>query len=276
MSTHDAPPGKAVGMAGGNDGIEPDDLLLTAYLDGELAVDDRAAAEARLAAEPDLRQRLERLASATTGLRPAYEALLTAAPSDRLQAIFGQAAAGATVTRPANGVRWGRYAAALAAAILIFVVGGVAGRLLPRGEPHAELNWRQVVAEYQSLTTAETLAAIPDAPDVLDPELKTLSSKLSVELTKERLALPGATLKRADLFNFSGRPLVQLAYLTESDGPVALCIIPTPKPDAALQFETRNGFNVAFWNDDGRAYMVIGTAPRATLERFATVLASKV
>jgi anti-sigma factor RsiW len=264
-------------MAGGNDEIEPEDLLLTAYLDGELAADDRAATEARLAAEPDLRQRLERLAGATAGLRPAYDALLAVAPVDRLQTIFDQAMARGAVTRPANGVRWGRYAAALAAAIAIFVVGGVAGRLLPGGEPpHDELNWRQVVAEYQSLTTTETLAAIPDAPDVLAPELKTLSSKLSVELTQDRLALPGATLKRADLFNFSGRPLVQLAYLTESDGPVALCIIPTPKPDAALQFETRNGFNVAFWNDDGRAYMVIGTAPRATLERFATVLAGKV
>lgn len=274
MSDHDAPRGKADAMAGGNDAIRPDDLLLTAYLDGELAADARAALDARLAVEPELRQRLERLAAATKELDAAFGALLAAAPMDRLQRVFDRAAASARATGMGRG--WRRTALALAAAIVIFVLGGLAGRFVPVMQPHDELNWRQTVADYQSLTTTETLAAIPDAPDVLGSELNTISGRLSVDLSVDRLAVPGATLKRADLFNFGGRPLVQLAYLTQGEGPVAFCIIPSTKPDAAIQFETRKGFNVAFWNDDGRAYMVIGAAPRATLAHFAEVLKSRV
>ncbi len=275
MSDHNAPRGKADEMAGEDDAIGLDDVLLTAYLDGEVAPDARAALDARLINEPELRARLNRLASATTGIGAAFEAVLAAAPRDRLQAALARAAAARRAVHAGRGSR--RTVLALAAAIVIFVLGGVAGHLLiPLMQPHDELNWRQVVAEYQSLTTAETLAAIPDAPEVLGAELSTISGKLSVELTPERLVVPGATLKRADHFNFGGRPLVQLAYLTEGEGPVAFCIIPSKKPDAGVQFEIRNGFNVAFWNDDGRAYMVIGQAPRATLERFAALLSSKV
>lgn len=272
MSDHNAPRGKADEMAGEDDAIGLDDVLLTAYLDGEVAPDARAALDARLINEPELRAQLNRLASATTGIGAAFEAVLAAAPQDRLRARLGRA-----LVRPRmHGGALHRNLFALAAAIVIFVLGGAADRLLPLVQPHDELNWRQAVAEYQDLTTAETLAAIPDAAEVLGTELTTISGKLSLELTPERLAVPGATLKRADLFHFGGRPLVQLAYLTEGEGPVAFCIIPSKKPDAGVQFEIRNGFNVAFWNDDGRAYMVIGQAPRATLERFAALLSSKV
>jgi anti-sigma factor RsiW len=249
----------------------PENELLTAYLDGELGAEARAALERRLAAEPALKARLDGLASATDGLAAAYQALSAVAPRERLETFVARAT---VLRRP----RWlpGRAALSMAAAIVVFILGAVVARLIPLAPVHGDLNWRQAVAEYQGFTNTETLAAIPDVPQVLDTELKTISGRLAVSLSPDKLTLPDATLKRADLFTFGGRPLVQLAYLTAGEGPVAFCIIPSDKPDATAQFETRDGFNVVFWNDDGRAYMLIGAAPRATLERYAGLLQARV
>lgn len=49
-----------------------DDEVLNALLDGEATPEERAALEARLAAEPDLRERLEALRTLDAGLRDAY------------------------------------------------------------------------------------------------------------------------------------------------------------------------------------------------------------
>ncbi len=90
------------------------------------------------------------------------------------------------------------------------------------------------------------------------------------------MALPNAALKRAELFDFRGKPLVQLAYLTPDSGPVALCIIANGRPDEAAAFETREGFNIVFWTDQGHGYMLIGKAPRGELEAYAGDLIAKV
>jgi len=271
VSESDAPRGDSA-VTSPEDGAGPDDILLTAYADGELDASARAAVETRLKAEPLLAARLARLRDGVRGLQAAFDTMLTAAPRQRLAAALERSR---VRSRPVPR-RVLRAVIALAAAIIILVLGGVAERLLSPRAAHEELNWRQAVAEYQQLTTTDTLAAIPDAPDVLDTELKTLSAKMAVALTPEKLALAGATLKRADLFAFDGRPLVQLAYLTQADGPIAFCIIPAKKPDAPIKFETRNGFNLVYWNDDGRAYLLIGKAERRTLEDFAATLSAKV
>lgn len=271
MSDPDVPRGVDA-VTSPEDRAGPDDILLTAYADGELDAAARAAVEARLKAEPELAARLALLTDGVRGLAAAFDAVLAAAPRQRLAA---------NLDRVRGGSRQGSrkvltVVIALAAAIVLFVLGGAAERLLSSQGANETLNWRQAVAEYQRFTTSDTLAAIPDAPDVLDAELKTLSAKLAVALTPEKLALAGATLKRADLFAFDGRPLVQLAYLTQADGPIAFCIIPAKKPDAPIKFENRNGFNLVYWNDDGRAYLLIGKAERKTLEDFATTLSTKV
>jgi anti-sigma factor RsiW len=253
--------------------VSTDDILLTGYVDGELDAPTRAQLEARLKVEPALAARLARLSEGTRGLDTAFAALTTAAPRQRLAGVLDEARRGSRRAAPPRGLR---IAVALAAAIVIFVLGGFAERYVSSRGVNDELNWRQAVAEYQQFTTSDTLAAIPDAPDVLDAELKTISARLAFPLTPDNLTLADATLKRADLFSFDGRPLVQLAYLTRNQGPIAFCIIPAHKPDAPVQFEVRNGFNLAYWNDDGRAYLLIGHADRTTLERFATTLAEKV
>ena len=255
-----------------------DDAILTAYLDGELGAAERASLETRLLAEPMLKVRLEQLGRGGRAFGPAYDALLSAAPADKLAATLADLIAKHEhAGRRAAGSRM-RPLMALAAALVIFVAGGLAGYFVPllTAKPPAPPGWRQVVAEYQGLTTAETLAAIPDNATAIAQELTTIGGKLAIDLSTDKLALPDAALKRAQLFEFRGRPLVQLAYLSPASGPLALCIIANGRPDEPIAFEMREGFNIVFWTDHGRGYMLIGKAPRDKLEAYAGDLAARV
>jgi anti-sigma factor RsiW len=252
-----------------------DDDALTAYLDGELDEPVRAALEARMLAEPALKSRLEQLARGGRPFGAAYAALLAAAPQDRLTAGLNAAIAGHRAH--AERRNWQRVAMAIAAALVIFVAGGATGYLvLPQFNPPTPLpGWRQVVAEYQGLMTTDTLEAIPDDPNAVAAELAAAGGKLAVDLTADKLALPDAELKRAEILEFRGKPLVQLAYLADAE-PVALCIIANGQPNKATDFEMREGFNIVFWTDDGRGYMLIGKLPRDKLEAYAGTLQPKV
>jgi anti-sigma factor RsiW len=272
-------------MAGPVDKGLPDDGVLVAFIDGELDADERRIVEKRLAADSALRARLDMLDRGGRPFAEAFEPLLAAAPHEQLDAIY----AAATESLPKPGVvktntpgrRWGL--AAIAAALAIFVVGAAAGFLVPLltglvapVQVAESPNWRQVVAEYSTLTTAETLAAIPVDAGLLSTEVKTLGTRVSLQLSADKLMLPDVMLKRAQAFEFRGRPLVQFAYLSPVDGPLAFCIIANGRPDAAPAFEQREGSNIVFWTKDGRGYMIIGKAPRETLEAFAGSLAGTV
>ncbi|MCR4282179.1 MAG: zf-HC2 domain-containing protein, partial [Bauldia sp.] len=80
-------------MANPVDSVGTDDGILTAYIDGELSADERAALEARLAREPELQARLEVLRRGDRSFAKAYEALLSAAPAERMQAMLADLAA---------------------------------------------------------------------------------------------------------------------------------------------------------------------------------------
>lgn len=254
-----------------------DDGLLTAYLDSALSTSARAALETRLGAEPALKARLDQLGRGGRDFRAAFDGLLAVAPEEKLAAMLAGLSARHAGARQAERSR-PRWAMAIAAALAIFVVGGVVGYVLPSltQRPAPLPGWRQVVAEYQGLTTTATLAAIPENGAMVSEELGAIGGKLALDLTQDKLALPNAALKRAQLFEFRGRPLVQLAYLTADNGPVAFCIIANGRPDEARAFETREGFNIVFWTDRGHGYMLLGKAPRATLEAYADDLAARV
>lgn len=258
-----------------------DDALLTAYIDGELPAGERTALEARLAGDAALSFRLDELRRGGRDFATAYDALLSGAPHERLSAIL--AGAVDEVRPPQRPTRRSWRLGAIAAAIALFVLGAGSGALVPlvtglvQPVPVAAApNWRQAVAEYMGFMTADTLAVIPDNPAALADELSAVGGKIAVNLAPERLALPDSELKRASLYDFRGKPLAQLAYLSPADGAFAFCIIANGKPDAPVASEQREGFNIVFWNKNGLGYMLIGKAPPATLEALAGDLRAKV
>lgn len=249
------------------------DEELTAYLDGELDQAARASLEARLTADQALRRRLELLRAARPPAAP-FDLILDMAPIDRLEQMLEAA------DKPPRA--WGSFGGlrALAAAVLLLILGGAIGFALSRSLAPTEVaeapGWRAVVADYVSLYTPETFALAPTDPEAYTPRLKIVGDGLGLDLAPETVALPGLDLRGAILFQYDGKPLGQVSYLSTEYGPVAFCIIKNGREDAPLAFEERRGMNVAFWNDGGRGYLIIGTMPREALAPLAETLAGRV
>ena len=256
----------------------PTDGVLVAYLDGELDGDERARIEARLAGDARLSARLDALERGGRHVAEAFDALLAAAPNERLDAMLTR-----VVKERGRKAPLLRRSMAAAAAIALFVAGAVVGYVVPQFTPDEPATvaqeqrpgWRQVVAEYLALTTSDTLAVIPDSPAVLLDELTAVGAKLALDLSLDKLKLPNIQLKRAQLFEFNGKPLAQLSYASKDTGPIVLCIIVNGQADAGLAFEVREGSNIVFWAKDGRGYMLIGKSPRETLEALAGEAAAR-
>ena len=256
----------------------PSDADLTAYLDGEMAGEAREALAAQLARDAGTRDRLALLARGGRPFRQAFDVLLDQAPRDRLDAVLAALPGSApALRRRAFGGAALRLAAA-AAGILLFLAGMAADRLGPFGgpEPNEEAeNWRQAVAEYLTLYSADTLAAVPDDPAYRAAELANVGEKLGVDLSPERVALPGLMLKRAQLYRLGGLPLAQISYLDPESGPVAFCILPAPEADRRLETERRQGQNVVYWSGEDHTFMLVGTMPAQELRALAEVLAGR-
>ena len=250
---------------------DEDDGKLTAYLDGELDQAEQAALEARLASEPNLRERLEALRAAADRTRVAFAALLETAPVADMRARL-DAALAATPARAAW--PWRRSVAAIAAAVAIvaFAAGLGAGRWSGSLGDADHDDWRQAVVEYMELYTPESFGPAPSPR--LAEALATLSQRLGAPLDVDRLQVPGLSLRVAIPLQYDGAPLGEIAYL-DGATPVAFCITRNGEADAALTTSSRGGFAVASWAQGGRGFMLIGAIPSDRLTILARALKEK-
>jgi anti-sigma factor RsiW len=265
----------------------PDDAELVAYLDGELPPHERARIASKIAVDQDLQRRLILLSGGNRPFREAFATLLEQAPKAKLEAMLsGLPASKAASTHRSTAPRWRVALGAVAAGLLLFFAGLGADRLFPnlsanlgemipseRGSPNDD-DWRQAVAEYLTLYTSETLASIPDDAGLREHELSTLSAKMGLALSSQRIALPNLSFKRAQLFDYEGKPLGQIAYLDRKDGPIALCIV-ADGAEAPPKTEQRQGFNIVHWSRNGHGFMLIGKTPLPRLREFADDLSRR-
>lgn len=269
----------------------PSDEELVAFLDDELAPEASAHLVDAIQADPETNRRLAMLA-AGGDVRPAFDALLDAAPHDRLEGILAAALARQEVTPNAGtpllaansnrqSVPWLRIAAAL----VLFAAGGLAGGLVatslttapdsPQILTAGHENWRDAVAEYWLLTTAETLAITPPA-ELAKAQLAAAGRGLGLDLAAALAPPPALSFRGAQLYEFQGRPLTQIAYLDPEQGPIAYCIIKAASDKSVpMTDETLDGFNIVHWASGGHARMLIGRAPPETLRAYAQQFAAR-
>ncbi len=239
----------------------PSDELLVAFIDGELDASESRRIEALIHTDERVAQRFEFLSRSDLPFREAFEPLLDAAPAPRLEAMLAAipSATGKTAAVASGIGRRGFLAAAAACLVAGIAVDramiGV-GHEFSRHNESAE--WRAVVAEYLALYTTDTLSAPPGDRNAQAAQLTDVGSKLGLSLTPEAVALPGIGFRRAQVLEYDGKPLAQIAYLDPETGPMALCIVPSNNGAAAPDMERRRGMNVVYWSNATHAFMLIG------------------
>lgn len=219
---------------------EISDEMLTAYLDDQIEAADRTRIETALSQDTALQARLEMLDIPLDPLRDAMAQIATQAPAITLPA-----------TAPARSFPIGIAGGALAAGIVLGAL--LVTQMTPA--PKAP-GWIDFVASYQALYSPETLAGIDTDPVQQAAQLSKVSNAVGRPL-EIAASVPGLEFKRAQTLGFNGKPLVQMAYVTETGVPLAFCII-AKADEAALEQMERQGLQAASWSDGSHAYLLIG------------------
>ena len=244
----------------------PSDEVLTAFIDGELGAEEAARIEALVDSDPAVAERFDRLSRADLPYGAAFEPLLDVAPVDRLEAML--AAIPSAEAKPLRSVGMGRrdFLGAAAACLIAGIAADRAFITIDRrlNKPGEGEEWRAVVAEYIALYTPDTLSAPAGDKAAQVAQLDQVGSKIGLPLSPESIALPGADFRRAQVLEYDGKPLAQLAYLDPEDGPMALCIVKSKHGAAEPDMERRRGMNVVYWATKDHAFMLIG---HATIDR---------
>lgn len=235
---------------------KPSDEMLVAFLDGELDPAGRRAVEAAVGRDAEVADRLDFLKTADLPFAAGFDALLAQAPVARLQAMIPSRVSAV----PAPGVRrpdrrWVLAAACLAAGV---VVDRSVAALTGDGWLTDRHQWRAVVANYMMLYSADTLNNPTSGPGPGPQEMARLSEAVGLDVSLAEVEIPGLALKRAQMLQYEGAPLVQIAYLDPASGPLAFCFIRKAGRDEGLRSERRLGMTVVYWSTPTHAFLVIG------------------
>ncbi|MGY2288478.1 anti-sigma factor family protein [Pseudomonas sp. SDO528_S397] len=280
-----------------------DDVLLMAYVDGELTPQQNQELERLIDASPDLAERVSRLmasclpyeeAFARQKLPPVPESLKLniAALAAQHSAVSAKAPASAAATarkdsvfaRLFDGVRakfaWPAlsFAAGAACYALVLQIGAFNGLFKPGVDATAPvvaqaLPWVQQAAAYQHLYTRETVAYGAQPPDVISRTLADIRQVDGLPVRVPDLSSAGLTFKRVQRLRFNNKALIQLVYLPENGAPVALCIMKEPKPDQGVAQQSVAQMNVVTWRESEMGYALIGEPTGVDLNAVARLVA---
>ena len=250
-----------------------DEERLAALIDNELEGEEKAALLERLAQDEALRDRLDAIRRDRDRLVGSFDALLELAPLERLRAALPPVEAEPAAPLQRRPFGWLELAAGIA--VVLFIAGAAFWLGLRVGSPGDQDDWRQVVAEYMELYTPDTFAlANPDSATAAR-QLQAVSTKVGVDLTPDKVAVPGLRYRSAFSLAYDDAPLAEIAY-TDADGaPVLFCVIANGKPDAPARTVTREGLSYVTWSRARRSYMFVARMPEQRVADLAQSLSAR-
>jgi anti-sigma factor RsiW len=234
------------------------DEELVAYLDGETEFAPHDEIKQALPRDPALQARVEALYLDLGALRDDFAGL---EPDRPLLAL--------PMVQP---VRRGLWAAACAAC---FAGALGLGYVLGAAQQPALSGWADYVAAYQALYSNSTLAHVHATTATQQAQLDRVAASVGKSISVDSLSIfPDVGFRRAQVLSFKGKPLVQLAFLTSTGEPVALCIIRAQtKPDTPPSFGRLEGLSAGRWAQNGYEYILIGGQDDGLIQRMSNTFA---
>jgi anti-sigma factor RsiW len=243
-----------------------DDERLAALIDDELDESQKYSLLSRLAQDDALRERLEELRQDRTRLASSFDALLAQAPLSRLRAAIPAADVDLPPRAKRTAFGWLELAAGIAIGLLL---AGAASWIEFRGFRPERETWRSAVMEYMELYTPDTFTPLTPDSAAQAKQLQAVSAKVGVDLTPDKVAVPGLRYRTALNFSYDGAPLAEIAYTDAAGSPVLFCVIANGEPDASPRTVTREGVSYVTWSRGGRSYMFVGRMPEQQLADLA-------
>lgn len=275
-----------------------DDVMLMAYVDGEVDAATAREIEAAMAADPSVAARAQRMRDGAAITRAAFADVLHEPVPDRLVAALagGGTIGAATAAAAANVVRLeprksraaqhGVLGWAMAAGLAALIVGYGAGRytsIIPATDNPIQVasttpgglgeRWLDHVAGiYQvytsSLAQKDKLLVDFSAEDV--PELeKYFGTKLNRKLAVPDLSARGFAPQGGRLLIIGGKPAAQFLYTSATGDLVALVVAHSDAPYLPAQSDRRGDVNIVHWRNNGYAYAFAGTIDHQRLQDIA-------
>lgn len=254
-------------------------VKLSAYLDGELDPTEALAVEERLASDPAAQAELDALMEADAFAQEEFEAQL----SDPVPFALAQQIKAMDVPErpaaaaPANRPIWG----ALAASLVVFVMGGAGGYALKtQNTPAAQApGWIAQVADYHGVYASQGRHLVEVGADESDHIEAWLGKTTDTTFTIPDLSEFGLTFEGGRLLVANGKPVAQLMYRQPDGTVIALCLQNSSKDTSgAPEFkeQTINGFDFVSWSANGADYVVIGPNGQPDLNAIATNAAMEI
>lgn len=264
---------------------------LSAYLDGEVSDAESRELENLVARNDEARLVLEMLKAGNTfgdkafedflhdpvplslvrrikqgpGINPKAERVVKAAP------------------RPPRARFWPR---ALAAAIVLLIVGGATGFIIGKtgndGAPPANLaaarTWLDDIAAYHRIYSRQTehLVEVPAEEGAkIEPWL---AASVGVNFALPDLKNEGLTFEGARLLVAVGKPVAQLIYRNDEGNVFAICFLKGKPgaPEGVMAESIRDDIAMISWQKAGAAYVVVGPSAEANLHTLAETVSTSI
>ncbi|MBI3454091.1 MAG: anti-sigma factor [Rhodospirillales bacterium] len=265
-----------------------DDVMLMAYVDGEVDAITAREIEAAIAADPATSARARALRDSAALPRAAFADVLHEEVPDRLIAALGKTEEGNApavdlasrrAARPARHMLGWAVAAALAT--LIIGAGGTYGYLRgfapirPELQTVAADRWIDNVAAFYkeyagTLAKEDRLLVDFNAEHIGDLE-SWFGARLKRRLSVPDLSAQGFFPQGGRLLIIGGRPAAQFLYFSQGGELVGLVVAFSNEGNLPGNLAKRGDVNVVYWREGGYAYAFVGQIDSKRLWHLADV-----
>ncbi|MET3824208.1 MULTISPECIES: anti-sigma factor [Burkholderia] len=267
--------------------MKMDDILLMAYVDGELTSHEREEVDRAIDTSADIARRValfeasvlpyqyafqrqewpplpQSLVSKVAEIARAYTG--PSAPS----AVGGARRADAPASRPdarapSSAPVRSRVRTMVPWLAVAFVAGAFCCGVVLHFAPQDALTtartqmspWIMAAVNYQRLYTRDTVAFDSSNLAAAAHMVENIRRDDGLRIRIPDLRSVGLTFKRIQRLNFNHKPLVQIVYLPEKGLPVALCVMKDERPDTALARQQVGSMEVVTWRRARMTYALI-------------------